>query len=67
LALILQNPAPLKPESGTKSGTFTSDDSELEVGWDADWQLEKGQNPSKASIVSRGTLVVVSSISNKNV
>ncbi len=64
LALILQNPAPLKPASGSKSEMLTSNSSESSAaGWDCDWQpdeFDEFQNPLKASIVSRGTLVVVS-------
>lgn len=62
LALILQNPAPLVPESGNAS-TLACDGPENaidSVGWDGEWQREEGQTPLKASIISRGTLVVVS-------
>jgi hypothetical protein len=31
------------------------------LGWDRNWQLGDRYNPLKAAIISRGTLVVVSS------
>ncbi len=63
LALILQNPAPSTPESGSKAKIFRSGlkSNAGNLGWDRNWQLGDRYNPLKAAIISRGTLVVVSS------
>ncbi len=62
LALILQNPAATTPESGSKSERLREDANTSAncVGWDPEWKCEEGQSPLKGSIISRGTLVVVS-------
>ncbi len=62
LALIMQNPAPTEPASGAKAEKVSEYFLKpSESGWDCDWQVGEDPNPLKSSIVSRGTLVVVSS------
>jgi hypothetical protein len=63
LALILQNPAPVEPKSGSTTTIKSNGSNSFEsvvVGWDPNWRRDAGQNPLKGSIISRGTLVVVS-------
>lgn len=56
LALILQNPAPSLPESGTRTNRMKIDRSHLDgFGWDPDFVSEG----ASGSILSCGTLVVV--------
>ncbi len=64
LALILQNPAPPAPVSGCNSDVWISNinnAAECE-GWDPEWQRGENESALRGSIMSRGTLVVVSAV-----
>lgn len=62
LALILLNPAPLLPTSGSSVAKLDSvDDGESK--WDKDLNARcSADKPGRGSILSRGTLVVVSGV-----
>jgi hypothetical protein len=65
LALILQNPAPALPETGSDISSLatvvTNGASASEAGWDKElYGRTSGSHPKRGSILSRGTLVVVS-------
>lgn len=68
LALILQNPAPAMPLSGSPvttlaagSGTESGQTASGQASWDGDLHSRTSQsNGKRGSIISRGTLVVVS-------
>lgn len=68
LALILANPAPLEPAPGSHASTITAQPN-LAPGTfyrDPDlYQRNAELKPKRGSIVSRGTLVVVSFLSRK--
>ena len=66
LALILTNPAPMLPKSGSKIGCLRSlewnTEGNSKTGRDPDfYSRTSASNPKRGSIISRGTLVIVSS------
>jgi hypothetical protein len=63
LALILKNSAPSLPASGSPIAALdgSSDSDSSDQGWDKDlYKLTSLSNRKRGSILSRGTLVIVS-------
>jgi SNF2 family DNA or RNA helicase len=61
LALVLENPAPPLPESGSIVPDAFPSHHEAGLGWDPDMKaslLSSGSNSKRARILSRGTLVI---------
>ena len=63
LALILQNPAPEAPNSGSNVAHLSKAANKTESNSDSKWETDvyeqtPGLNPKHGSIISRGTLVI---------
>ena len=57
LAVILQNPAPEVPLSGSSTDEMTDPEGTHPIGWDNEQAIDTSK-PNRGSILSRGTLVV---------